>query len=58
MRIVLGKEHIKMLVLDEADEMLQEGFNEQIKNIIILMPEDLQVINNLNVFRFISFASI
>lgn len=47
-----------MLVLDEADEMLREGFNEQIKNIIILMPEDLQVINNLNVFRFISFASI
>ena len=47
-----------MLVLDEADEMLQEGFSEQIKNIIILMPEDLQVINDFDAFHFISLASI
>ena len=58
MKLVLGKENIKMLVLDEADEMLQEGFSEQIKNIIILMPEDLQVINDFDAFHFISLVSI
>ncbi|CAF0885847.1 unnamed protein product [Adineta ricciae] len=43
-RSALRKENIKMLVLDEADEMLQEGFSDQIKNIIMLMPEDLQIV--------------
>ena len=39
----LGTKHIRMLVLDEADEMLQEGFKDQIYNIFVLMPENIQV---------------
>lgn len=34
---------MKMLVLDEADVMLDEGFKEQIYNIFVLMPQDIQV---------------
>jgi translation initiation factor 4A len=34
---------MKMLVLDEADEMLKEGFKEQIYKIFTMMPEDIQV---------------
>jgi len=34
---------IQMLVLDEADEMLSAGFNEQIYNIFQYMPTDIQV---------------
>ncbi|CAF3580433.1 unnamed protein product [Rotaria sordida] len=33
-----------MLVLDEADEMLKEGFKQQIYNIFMLMPENIQTI--------------
>jgi superfamily II DNA/RNA helicase len=29
--------------MDEADEMLNEGFKEQIYNIFIRMPENIQV---------------
>ncbi|GFS27880.1 ATP-dependent RNA helicase eIF4A [Elysia marginata] len=36
---------IKMLVLDEADEMLSLGFKEQIFDIFQLMPNDAQVRN-------------
>ncbi len=32
-----------MLVMDEADEMLNEGFKEQIYKIFTMMPEDVQV---------------
>ena len=32
-----------MLIVDEADEMLREGFKEQIYNIFQLMPQDVQV---------------
>ena len=42
-RFRLGTKHIRMLVLDEADEMLCEGFKEQIYNIFVLMPENVQV---------------
>jgi translation initiation factor 4A len=35
--------YIKMLIVDEADEMLREGFKEQIYNIFQLMPQDVQV---------------
>lgn len=34
---------IQLLVLDEADEMLSSGFNEQIYNIFQYMPTDIQV---------------
>jgi superfamily II DNA/RNA helicase len=29
--------------MDEADEMLSEGFKEQIYNIFVTMPEKIQV---------------
>ena len=35
--------YIKMLIVDEADEMLKEGFKEQIYNIFQMMPHDVQV---------------
>jgi translation initiation factor 4A len=35
--------NIQLLVLDEADEMLSSGFNEQIYNIFQYMPTDIQV---------------
>ncbi len=34
---------LKMLVMDEADEMLSHGFIDQVKDIFRLMPEDIQV---------------
>ncbi|CAF1032947.1 unnamed protein product [Adineta steineri] len=43
-RSILRRKNIKMLVLDEADEMLKEGFKEQIYNIFVMMPEDIQTI--------------
>ncbi|CAF2665870.1 unnamed protein product [Rotaria sp. Silwood2] len=43
-RRALQSKNIKMLVLDEADEMLKEGFKEQIYNIFMLMPENIQTI--------------
>lgn len=33
-----------MLVLDEADEMLNEGFKDQIHQIFLTMPESIQVV--------------
>jgi len=36
--------HIHMLVLDEADEMLSAGFNDQIYNIFQYMPSEIQVV--------------
>ena len=35
--------NIQLLILDEADEMLSSGFNEQIYNIFQYMPTDIQV---------------
>lgn len=35
--------NVRMLVLDEADEMLSSGFNEQIYNIFQFMSSDIQV---------------
>ncbi|UJR11017.1 hypothetical protein I4U23_015201 [Adineta vaga] len=43
-RSALRKKHIKMLVMDEADEMLREGFKEQIYDIFVMMPEDVQTL--------------
>ena len=36
--------NVNMLVLDEADEMLSAGFNDQIYNIFQFMPSDIQVV--------------
>jgi translation initiation factor 4A len=40
---VLPVENIKILVIDEADEMLSQGFKDQVRNIFHMMPEDVQV---------------
>ena len=41
---VVGSENIKMFVLDEADELLSRGFNEQINDVFTALPENVQVI--------------
>ncbi|KAL2911953.1 translation initiation factor eIF4A [Polyrhizophydium stewartii] len=43
-RGALRTDHIKMFVLDEADEMLSRGFKEQIYNVFQLLPTDVQVV--------------
>jgi len=42
-RQYLSLQHIKMFVLDEADEMLSSGFKEQIYNIYQYLPDEVQV---------------
>jgi len=37
-------DHIKMFVLDEADEMLSRGFKEQIYDVFRFMPNEIQVV--------------
>ena len=39
----LRTETLKCLVLDEADEMLSQGFSEQIYEIFKFLPKDIQV---------------
>jgi translation initiation factor 4A len=39
----LRTESLKVLVLDEADEMLSQGFSEQIYEIFKFLPKDIQV---------------
>ncbi|MED6183243.1 hypothetical protein PIB30_036132 [Stylosanthes scabra] len=39
----LQPDHIKMFVLDEADEMLSRGFKDQIYDIFRLLPSKIQV---------------
>lgn len=40
----LATEHISMLILDEADEMLDMGFQEDIDRIVAQLPEDRQTL--------------
>jgi translation initiation factor 4A len=40
---VLKPDHLKLFVLDEADEMLGRGFQDQIKEIFKLIPGDVQI---------------
>ena len=35
--------HIRVLTLDEADEMLSTGFKDQVYNIFQYMPKDIQL---------------
>jgi translation initiation factor 4A len=42
-RGALRAETLKVLVLDEADEMLSQGFSEQIYEIFKFLPKDIQV---------------
>ena len=43
-RRALGTREIKMLLLDEADEMLSKGFKEQIYDVYRYLPPETQVI--------------
>ncbi|TPX33318.1 hypothetical protein SmJEL517_g03770 [Synchytrium microbalum] len=43
-RRALRSEHIKMFVLDEADEMLSRGFKDQIYEVFQLLPPATQVV--------------
>jgi len=40
----LRPERLKTLVLDEADQMLSQGFQEQVAKILRFMPRDIQVV--------------
>ena len=40
---IIRTEHIKIFVLDEADEMLSRGFKDQVCDIFRYMPETVQV---------------
>lgn len=42
-RRILTPHSIKIIVIDEADEMLSKGFQEQIQNIFKLLPNNVQV---------------
>lgn len=42
-RKYLETKNIKLMVLDEADEMLSAGFKEQVYNIFQFLPSDVQV---------------
>lgn len=42
-RGALSPEHIKMFVLDEADEMLSRGFKDQIYDVFQCLPPNIQV---------------
>jgi|TARA_Y100000389_G_scaffold66587_1_gene62741 translation initiation factor 4A len=42
-RKYLSNKHIKLLVIDEADEMLSSGFTEQMYKIFQYMPNDIQI---------------
>lgn len=44
LRRALDPKHIKMFVLDEADEMLSRGFKDQIYDVFKYMPPEIQVI--------------
>lgn len=39
----ISPKHLKVIVLDEADEMLSVGFKEQVYKIFEFMPNDIQV---------------
>lgn len=43
-RKCLRTRHVKMLILDEADEMLNKGFKEQIFNVYRYLPPHTQVV--------------
>jgi len=42
-RGVLDPSHIKLFILDEADEMLSRGFKDQIYDVFQILPQNIQV---------------
>ena len=43
-RRTLKMETVQMMILDEADEMLDMGFREDIETILVKIPEDHQTL--------------
>jgi len=43
MRKTLATDHLRIVVLDEADEMLSRGFVDEVKEIFENLPSDIQV---------------
>lgn len=43
-RRVINTRHVKLLVLDEADELLQNNFQVQIKELVSIMESDIQIL--------------
>ena len=39
----INTEHLKILVLDEADEMMSRGFIQDVKTVMSSVPSDIQV---------------
>jgi translation initiation factor 4A len=42
-RKVVSFDSVKMVILDEADEMLSQGFKEQVHNILAILPKTVQI---------------
>jgi superfamily II DNA/RNA helicase len=42
-RRILKPDHLRIIVIDEADEMLSKGFQEQIQSIFQMLPMEVQV---------------
>lgn len=42
-RSALKMDHLQVIVLDEADEMLSQGFSQQIYDIFNFVPKDIQI---------------
>ena len=40
----LRPDHLKTLVLDEADELFSQGFQEQLAKIFRFLPRDIQIV--------------
>lgn len=53
-RRTLRTRSIKVLVLDEADEMLNKGFKEQIYDVYRFLPPATQV-NIIKIYYYYSF---
>lgn len=51
----LRSNHIKLFVLDEADEMLSRGFKDQIYDVFRLLSHEVQVKTNI-IFNFFKFV--
>lgn len=56
-RRVLNTKGIKMLVIDEADEMLGRGFKEQLYDIYRYLPPETQVCDDVSFGRSLSGSS-
>ena len=41
-RGIIRTSHVKIMVLDETDEMLSKGFKDQVRNIFQYLPEEVQ----------------